>query len=397
MSTVKYFVFLISMMAFLTSCQPQVQETGKDGEGSSSNPPAESPSTPDAPTRRLYVASGQCYSGSGITTFNATTASNLIFKVNTTTGIREGIIADYYAAPAAAGDTPLSLVEWDAHNLLVFVRNGTKGGIEVLPKQGGIRNVFGTNPAISTILATAPQAMQKSSDGGLLLIRTGFIEKLNASGIRQASPHVNNNLGATCGTSNALYTNIAVSNNGYIITANAAASPNNRLISVPGSGASGSCSSGVAAPAATTYATALVFDRTHGKLIVAYAGNTIASANINSIHAYDFDETTGAISNDQTIYDANQYPTVYPYLLFGISAMTLDEETNSLYVATAISNATTAVNYAIEKFTYNAAKIGVTNSEVLTRSGSLPFYNYGADTKCISSMVVGSESVSLTK
>lgn len=340
----------------------------------------------------LYVASGQCYSGNGITTFTNTTSSNLIFKVNPETGIRDGIVADYFASPAAAGDTPASIIDWDADNLLVYVRNGTTARLETLPKKGGIRNNFGTSPAMSTIITTAPKTIQKSADGGVLMIRTGFIEKVNASGVRNITPYVNNNLGATCGTANTLYTDIAVSATGRIITANAAATPNNRLISVAATGATGSCAAAQAAPATTTFATAMVFDKVHGKLIVAYAGSTTAT-NINSIYAYDFDENNGAISNGQMIYDAFAYPATYNYLLFGISAMALDTDTNSLYVATAISSATTTVNYAIEKLSYNASAIGTANTTVLTRAGTLPFYNYGVDTKCISSMVLSTAPV----
>lgn len=337
----------------------------------------------------LFVASGQCYSGNGITTFSNTTASNLISKINLDNGNREEILADYSAAPASAGDSPSSIIDWDSENLLVYVRNGTTGRLETLPKNGGNRNTFGTTPAISTFITTAPKTMQKSSDGGILLIRTGFIEKLNASGVRNATVFVNNNLGATCGTSNAILTDIAVSGTGRIITASAATSPNNRLISVPAAGANGTCSAAQAAPAATTYPTALVYDSIHRKLIAAYAGAGTA-VGVNSLYAYDFDESTGVISNEQKIYDANEYPATYGYLLFGVSAMALDLDTDTLYVATAISTAATAVNYAIEKFSYNASAIGSNNATVLTRIGSVPFYNYGVDTKCISSIILGS-------
>ncbi|WP_374029584.1 hypothetical protein [Bdellovibrio bacteriovorus] len=372
MSTLKCLVALGCALTIVMGCQQPLEEASTTAN------------------RYLYVSSGLCYSGPGITTFTAATASNLVYKINTATGVRESIIADFSAFPATAGDTPISIVNWDDENLVVFVRNVNAGSLQTLPKLGGDRNIFGTNPAMSTIISTAPKGMIKSSDGGLLMIRTGFIEKINSTGVRQNTPYVNSNLGATCGTANTYLTNMAISSTGRIITANGAASPNNRVISVPAAGASGSCSAGLAAPTAATYATDLVFDKANGKLIVAYAGATTA-ANVNSIHAYDFDESTGAISNDQVIYDANASPSTYNYLLFGISAMTLDEETNTLYVATAISNATTVVNYAIEKFSYDATKIGTANSEVLTRSGTVPFYNYGIDTKCISSMTVGTD------
>ena len=88
----------------------------------------------------------------------------------------------------------------------------------------------------------------------------------------------------------------------------------------------------------------------------------------------------------RTVYDIT---TTTGYSLYNISSMYLDASTNTLYVATAISTATTVVNYAIEKFTYDPAQLGVDNTKVLTRVGTGPFYNYGVDTKCISSMFIG--------
>lgn len=70
--------------------------------------------------------------------------------------------------------------------------------------------------------------------------------------------------------------------------------------------------------------------------------------------------------------------------------MALDTVKNEIYISTAITTAATVVNYAVEKFTYDPTQIGVTNTAVLTRVGTTPFYNYGVDTKCISQMIVGS-------
>lgn len=354
------------------------------------------PATNPAPTKYLYVATGLCYSGNGITTFTAATASNLVLKINTTTGNRDSIIADYNAAPASGGDTPVSVVDWDTDNLLVLVGNGASGRIETLPKTGGTRANFGLSPGPATTLASTVRGMVKTSDGGLLILRTGIIERVSSSGLRMGSPWVNNVLQATCGTSNTLFTSVATSaTNSNRIIATHAATSQNRTVSLAANGANNTsgCAAAQAAPVVsagnTAFPVSTVFDHASGKLLVAYGSNNTASAEANSIYAYDFNETTGAISNGQKIYDAFQFPGTYNYLLYGISAMTLDAEANTLYIATTISNAATAVNYAIEKFSYDSSKIGTANSSVLTRVGSTPFYNYGVDTKCISSMVVG--------
>lgn len=384
--------FLLAAICCITlACQKQPIEDAKTD-----------PSTPPVPTtdqtnsaRYLYVATGQCYSGNAITTFTAATSSNLLIRINTTTGNRDSIIADYNAAPASAGDTPVSVVNWDANYLLALIGNGTSGRIEMVPKTGGLRSNFGLNPGPGTTLASTVRGMVKTFDGGLLILRTGIIEKVNASGLRVGAPWVNNALQAACGTGNTFYTSVSTSatTSNRIIATHAAASQN-RIVSLAASGANNTsgCSAAQAAPAVSggnaAFPVASVFDHNSGKLLVAYAANN-AVAEANSIYAYNFDENTGAISSPQKIYDASQYPGTYSHLLYGISAMTLDEQTNTLYVATAISNSATVTNYAIEKFSFDASKIGTANSAVLTRVGSTPFYNYGIDTKCISSMVVG--------
>ncbi|HEX7676361.1 MAG TPA: hypothetical protein VF412_19455 [Bdellovibrio sp.] len=378
MSTMKYTASLVCASLIMGACQPKVDSSNSE--------------VAQSLQKYLFVSSGACYSGSGVTAFSTTTSSNVVYKVNLSTGVREALVADYNSSPATPGDSPISIVDWDKHNLAVLVRNGNAGRLELLPKAGGTRGVFGTNPATSTILSTAPQSMAMSSDGGLLMIRTGFIEKVNSSGIRQTTPYVSNNLGATCGTANTLLTKVIVSPSGKIITASANASP--KLISTASSGASGSCLAGQA-PTGASYATAFAYDQTHNKVIVAWSGSTTA-ADVNSIVVYDYDDTAGTFSNAQKIYDANAYPATYSYLLFGVSAMTYDETDGQLYIATAISTATTAVNYAIEKFTYNPNMLGVDNTKVLMRAGNTPFYSYGLDTKCISSMLVTNDPLDTT-
>lgn len=138
----------------------------------------------------------------------------------------------------------------------------------------------------------------------------------------------------------------------------------------------------------SSFPVAAAYDGVNSKLIVAYAGSA-TTTDINSIYTYTVNESTNAVSGAQKIYDANLYPATYPYLLYGISEMVFASSTSSLYVATAINTATTVANYAIEKFSYDATKIGSDNTHVLTRSGTTPFYSYGVDTKCISSMVIG--------
>lgn len=371
---------LVIACALSISCQKTVEQT------------ADSTSTPIY----LYVSSGLCFAASGVTTFSATTSSNLVYRVNTSTGVRDSIIADYNSSPASAGDTPTGIVDWDTNNLLVLVGNGASGRIEYLPKTGGTRSYFGLTPGPATIFSAIPRFFNKTNDGGFFTARSGAIDKMSSSGVRQAGPsasanYVMNNLGATCGTVNTTYT-FAVntgSTQNRIIAGHAFAGTN-RLISLPSNGGNTSCTAAQAAPSAgTSWPLAAVFDKTNSKLIVAWGNSaTTGPGTTNLIIAYDYNDSTGAFGTANIIYDIGA-ATPYPYTLYNISAMALDSTNNYLYVSTAISTATTVVNYAIEKFSYDATKLGTANSTVLGRVGSAPFYNYGVDTKCISSMVIG--------
>lgn len=366
----KKIILISTVLLASISCQKKLTEEASSG-------------------KYLYVASGLCYSGNGITTFTAATASNLVYRIDTSTGQRESLIADYQAASATAGDTPTSLEIWNENELLVLVRNGTTGRvIEVVPKSGGTRSTFALNPNAATILATAPASMTKTSDGGLLIARTGFIERVSSTGVRQGAPWVGS--GATCGAANANLTAVLESKTAKILTANAATGQS-RTFSVVATGGNvpGSCMSSATPVAGTAFPTALVYDTVNGKLIVSYSSWPLAT-DANVIYSYDFNEDTGAISNRQLIYNLSSYPATYNYSLFGISAMALDVENGSLYVSAASTTpAATIGNFVIEKLNYNPGQIGVDNTKVLTKSGTLPFYGYGVDTKCISSMKLG--------
>ena len=228
--------------------------------------------------------------------------------------------------------------------------------------------------------------MKKTADGGLLISRTGFIEKVSSTGTRLGAPWINSVLNGACGTS-ALITSVIETTTAKVLATNAAtgAGKTNSIAATGGTTLAG-CNNSMATPVAAAFPTASVYDSTNGKVIVAYAGAALAS---NIIYSYDFNETTGVLSNAQKIYDASEYPGTYSYLLFGISSMALDIENRHLYISTAISSAATVVNYTIERLSYNPTLIGTTNSAVLTRAGSLPFYGYGVDTKCISSLKLG--------
>ena len=361
-----------SFFVFFSGCSQPDDEIGATASG-----------------KYLYVASGACYSG-GNTTFSNTTSSNLVYRINLTSGEQE-IIADYNATPAQAGDTPVGLANIDDSNIYVLIENTTTPGarrIETVTKNvDGARTLFSNN---TTALSAQLRSLIRLSNGDLLISKSTAIEKISSANVRitqGANPFINAP-GGTCATSTTLHSKTITLSNGNIVYLHAAAAQNRiGIVSATGYAAVADCKSATSAPNASSFPVAAVYDSVNSKLIVAYAG-TATTTNINSIYAYSVNETTNTLSSPQSIYDVSLYPSTYPYLLYGVSEMVLDTENSVIYVATAINTATTVVNYAIEKFTYNASNIGSSNSTVLTRVGSQPFFNYGVDTRCISSMMI---------
>jgi hypothetical protein len=366
------------LMMLITGCaQPEATKATTTTTPSTTTPDTVTP----APTY-LYVATGACYSGTGNTTFTTLTSSNLLYRINTSTGQKDITVADYNAFPASTGDSPVGVASVDSDNLLVLVENATSGRrIESLPKSSlPSRSIFSGN---ITVMSAVLRGLLRLSDGSLLISKSSGIEKLTPSGVRIGAPLIPNNLGATCGATITLMTSFSILNNSKIVFTHAAATHNRfGIISASGYSGAGDCLGAQAAPAATAYPVASVYVAASNQLIVAYAGNAVTT-NLNSIYVYDINETTNAITNPTVLYDASLYPATYNHLMYGISAMAYDADTKSLYVSTAISNATTVVNYAIEKFTYDPTAKTITRATTST-----PFYNYGIDTKCIASMTV---------
>jgi hypothetical protein len=373
----KLFSTLISAgLLFCTSCaQPPEDEVSSSS------------------SRYLYVASGACYSGGGNTAFSNTTSSNVVYRINLSTGVKDITVADYNSSPSQAGDSPVGIASVDSENLYVLVENTTTVGarrIERIAKStDGSRTLFSNN---TTALSAQLRGMKLLSNGDFLISKSTAIEKITSANVRVlkgANPYVNAPA-APCATSTTLMSKVQTMSNQFILFLHAATSQNRfGFVKAEGYAASGDCTPAQAAPNTAAFPVASAYDAINSKLLVAYAGSSTAT-DINSIYAYNITETASSVTvgTANKIYDASLYPTTYPYLLYGVSSMVLDPTENKLYVATAINTSTTIVNYAIEKFSYDATQIGVTNSSVLTKSSTTPFYDYGGDTKCIADMII---------
>lgn len=368
MKTKSYFIFLALSVGMLFNCAKKPDEAVQATS-----------------VRYLYVASGVCYSGSN-TTFSNATSSNVIYRLNLSTGSLDTTIADYYSTPSNPGDSPSSIADGDGNYLFALIENSTTPSLrrieKIEKKYHGSRSIFSNNAAAfnSTV-----RNFVRLQNGDFAISKSTAIEYFTSSNVRIGTPYISATLGA-CATSTTLISKILSLPSGKFVFLHAGASQNR--IGIFAATGGNTCLSAQAAPTANAFPTAAFYDAANSKLVVAYAGNSTAT-DLNSIYVYTVDESSGTISSPEKIYDASLYPASYAYLLYGISEMTYDPATGSVYIATATSTAATVANYAIEKFTYNASQVGVDNTKVLTRSGSAPFLQYGNDTKCISKMFIG--------
>lgn len=381
----------LNLLVLLSACDKKSTKT--DAASTVATTTASTTTTTLVPSKYLYVSSGMCYSGNN-TTFTAATASNLVYRISLATGARDMILADFLAYPSVAGDTPIGLVNYDNDNVYVAVENTTNALRRILKiekKSAGIRSTGLDYSHIGVLADTQPiRNLIHSTNGEFITTRTTRIELTSSAPARIGSPYINPSAGTCLTTNTALVKTLQLSN-GKFVFLHAAAAQNRIAIMTAAGGTSCAASATISAPNANSYPSAAFYDSANSKLIVAYAGNAITT-DLTSIYAYSIDETAGIFTagtgNPQKIYDAVNYPGTQGYLLYGISEMVYDSENSTVYIATTISTATTAVNYSIEKFTYAPTNIGTSNLSVLTRVGTAPFYNYGNDTKCISQMMI---------
>lgn len=379
-----YFILGLSITMLTTACQQEVTDSEVTSASSSQ--------------KYLYIASGVCYSGTGNTTYTATTASNIIFRLNLDTGAYEGRIADFTTAAESTGTTPVSISDYSETHLMALLEHTGQRRIELIEKKlEGARQTYYSNTS-----ATAPiGALQSTAKflfkviDGLLISRTTAIEKLDSGRGRQTGSGTNSWVqgpGGACSTSTVnitslvtypTSTNTAGYNIIYTHSQNASSATNNRIGVIDGKtgwdGAAG-CLDDESTVAAAAYPTASVYMNTFKRLVVSYAGTNASMQ--NSIYSYAVDETaTSNILSDAV----NGYET--PSVVYGASAMTYDEANGYLYVASGgavAANLTTGnLPYKVEKFSFNPT------DKKFTRVGSTSFYSGNFETRCISSMFIG--------
>ena len=333
----------------------------------------------------LYVSSGACYSGNN-TTFTNMTSSNLIYRLNLETSSINQVIADYFASPANPGDSPAAIADGDSNYLFALIENSTTPSLrrieKIEKKNFGERYIFSNN---ASAFSSQLRDLLRLESGDLLVSKSSAIEYITTANVRVGAPFISPSA-APCSTSTTLIPKIQSLNNEKLVFLHAATGQNRFGIFSTIGGTT--CLANQAAPNAGSFPSAAFYDADQSQLFVAYSGNGVTT-DLNSVYAYSINEQTNAIGAPQKIYDSALFPSVYGYLLYGISEMIFDRTNKIVYIATAINQSNTVVNYAIERFKYDPSQIGVNNTKVLTRLGQRPFFTFGSDTKCISGMFIG--------
>lgn len=336
--------------------------------------------------KALYVASGLCYSGNGVTTFNATTSSNIVYRVDLATGVPGDIIADYNLSSAVPGSSPVSIHSKDPSSIWVVVENATAGARRIESATDGT-----TLPTYFYTNATAFSGVLRKSafdpiNGAFIINKTTALERINMSPGRDlagANPWINNPAG-NCASTNALVTASVVLPNGNILYGHASTTAGNRKLSIVAATGYKTATDCLSTTAVTvpSYITDIVYLDGAGQILVSMAESTTGN-NMNSIYVYDIDPTTSAITNGQSLLENNSSAgsKFAPYL-YGATSMAYDASESTLYVAMANAVATTVQNYKIEKFRYDST------AKTLTRIGTTPWSPSWAGSKCISSMLI---------
>jgi hypothetical protein len=373
------------IFSLLTACDAPVEEESDAGSvGSAANP-------------YLYISSGVCNAGFGLTTYAATTASNVIFRINSSTGQYEGRVADF-STIADAPASPVAIADYDDENLLALVEHTSLRRVEVIKKAlAGDRSTFYNNNSATApigMLTGVGKALLKVADG-FLVSKTTAIEKMDTAKLRKAGTGTASWVLSPGGVCSAAATNInsmttyptTGNTSGYNIVythnPNASNATTNRFGVINGdtgwNGTTGCVSNQSTVSAGATPVASVYMPDVH-RLVVAYAGTNVALQ--NSLYTYAIDEaaTSNVISDAFKGFED-------PNVLFGVSAMTYDQTNKFLYVASASAIATNFTTgntvYKVEKFSYDST------TKLFTRVGTVPLYAGNIETRCISSMFIG--------
>ncbi|MEQ1722873.1 MAG: hypothetical protein ABL930_06825 [Pseudobdellovibrio sp.] len=392
--------------------------------------------------KNLYFATGQCNSGTGITTLSSTLSSRMIAKVNLSSKVQSVVfdLAAEYQGGFFAPETGAQAIVDNGTSLLLLTENAINMGdrkIFSVPKSNPFNTVIyaSDSNALTQTAAHITRSMVKEIDGSLLFSKSIAIEKIGSNVLRipsGANPYINapgTNGANICNTSITFMSNIAVlppftstTNAGKIIFSHQGGTAgSNRLgiINKDGYTATTDCYAGKSVPSIVLAndtgvsglvsmdttgpsPTSMVYipdtvTPTQGKLIVGYSSSV--AANLNNGTGFNYGivmyDVTDATATTATIQASGTGTVLYNTFsnVFGISAMTYDSTNKHLYVATAsqqgVANQTTAAyGYKVEKFALDLTATTVPKL-TLIRDNNKPFMDRSSFTRCITSMAIG--------
>lgn len=379
----------------------------------------------------LYVSTGACYSGQGVTTYSSSTAARTIERFLVATGASQGPIFDYSSVlsgmPALMSPAKIS----DAGLYLYVLNEGGTGQRNLirLPKANpyNYTTIIANN---STAFTSTLLSFTVDDEGSYLISKGTSIEKFNstasrltASGAAWINAPGGNCAAATTSMTAVLTLPASSGVAGHVIFSHqGTTSGTNRLgIIYGGTGYinTSNCLSGVNISAVThtkasnlssgTIAFVTTGTSPSSMILVPYSSGTVKAKLIVS---YSNSQTYNAVSGTVTTLNhgivawdvsqpsastaslSNPIVLVEDYTkVFAVSAMAYDQSDNSLYIAVGgvpgSSNQTTGgVGYNIEKYTLDLST-AATTGPTLTRVGTQPFILGGSNTKCISGLAVG--------
>jgi hypothetical protein len=392
-----------------------------------------------ATPKKLYISSGLCYSGDGITTYTAATASRSVTKWSAGDGSFDEVFTDLnVASSVSVGSVPQDLIDKGAY-VLMLTENATAVGDRKIWK------IYKDNPGTYISYANDPTAfssitrsMSQGTDGSIIFSKTTAAEKINSIGARinkgGSFPWVNSaGVAGDCFTAPAtlipkveVMTPFTGTTQGKTIYIHAGATAAlNRLGAIQrtgmttataadcaGSNPAGGASSVVHANAGALLGpvtflgtgaslTSFVYiptpapATTTGKLLVTYSASVAAALDNNTnfnhgIVMWDVTETADTTAATSVTFTNPLIIWRDESIVFSPSAIAYDSTDNSIYVASggdigAADQTAKNYGYNIEKFTFDLSTPKLTR----VSKNNKPFIIGNAYTKCISDISVG--------
>lgn len=427
--TKKLGITLTSLSLILTACPKAANE-----ETSTSTP------------KKLYIASGACYSGSGITSYSATTASRTVTKWNTTNGSFDEVFTDLnVASSVSVGTVPQALIDKGDH-VLMLTENAVLAGAgdrkiwKLFKNDPGTYISYANDPtAFTSTAGHITRSMSEDTDGSIIFSKSLMAEKVNSIGARIAkagnpwinplattgacfngagaqiqkvhtiSPFTGTNQGKTIyihAGATLIANRIGAIQRTGLISATAAdcagSSPLagiGTVVHTNATGLTGPVGFSATGPSLTSfvYIPTPAPATTTGKMLVTYSGSTATTFDNNTNFNYGivmWDVTEVSDSGAGTAMTFTNPVIVWrdESIVWAPTSIAYDSTDNSVYVAVgadigAVDQTTKNYGYNIEKFTLDLSTPSLTRIS----TNNAPFIIGNRYTKCVTDMTLADQ------